>query len=287
MNGATARAWRSPARVSGRPASCSATRAGAAVDLPHDWAVELPFDPRADAGHGFKALGSAFPGNSVAWYRRTFTLPAADAGRRLWLEFDGVYRDATVFVNGWFVGHHESGYSGFRYDITDVAEPGGRNVVAVRVDATESEGWFYEGAGIYRHTWLVETGPLAVAPDGVFVRGAFKNNSPGGPAKVQIETRLANAAAAPAAAEIVWTILGPDGHQTIATIRRPARVAGAVNRRRGRLRQRRRPRALVARNARASISSSPPSRSPVGSSTASPPRSACARSPSTPNGAFC
>ncbi len=197
------------------------------VDLPHDWAVELPFDPRADAGHGFKALGGAFPQNSVAWYRRTFTLPAADAGRRLWLEFDGVYRDATVFVNGWFVGHHESGYSGFRYDITDVAEPGGRNVVAVRVDATESEGWFYEGAGIYRHTWLVKTGPLAIAPDGIFVRGGFKNNTPGGPAKVQMETRLTNTAAVPAGAEVVWTILGPDG-QSVATTRRPARVAGAA-----------------------------------------------------------
>ncbi len=197
------------------------------LDLPHDWAVELPFDPRADAGHGFKALGGAFPQNSVAWYRRTFTLPAAATGRRLWLEFDGVYRDATVFVNGWFVGHHESGYSGFRYDITDVAEPGGRNVVAVRVDASESEGWFYEGAGIYRHTWLVETGPLAVAPDGVFVRGVFKNNTPGGPAKVQIETRLANAAAVPAGAQIVWTILGPDG-RSVAVTRRPVRVAGAA-----------------------------------------------------------
>src|ERR1700712_3841832 len=58
------------------------------VDLPHDWAIELPFDPRADAAHGFKALGAEFPKNSVAWYRRTFTLPAADAGRRLWLELD-------------------------------------------------------------------------------------------------------------------------------------------------------------------------------------------------------
>src|SRR5215831_507435 len=197
------------------------------VDLPHDWAVELPFDKRADGSHGFKALGSAFPQNSVAWYRRTITLPAGDAGRRLWLEFDGVYRDATVFVNGWFVGHHESGYSSFRYDITDVAEPGGRNVIAVRVDATENEGWFYEGAGIYRHTWLVKTGPLAVAPDGVFVRGDFKNNTPGGPARVRLETRLANAAAASADANVVWTIVGPDG-RTVATTRRRARVAATA-----------------------------------------------------------
>ncbi len=206
------------------------------VDLPHDWAVELPFDKRADGGHGFKAIGDAFPENSVAWYRRTFKLPATDAGRRLWLEFDGVYRDATVFVNGWFVGRHESGYSGFRYDITDVAEVGGRNVVAVRVDATESEGWFYEGAGIYRHTWLVKTGQLAIAPDGVFVHGSFKNNVPDGaakaaklakPAKVAMEIRLANAAATPTNATVVWTIVGPDG-KSVATTRRPARVAAAA-----------------------------------------------------------
>ncbi|MBN1611637.1 MAG: beta galactosidase jelly roll domain-containing protein, partial [Polyangiaceae bacterium] len=139
------------------------------VDLPHDWAVELPFDPRADGAHGFKALGYAFAQNSVGWYRRTFLLPKADKGRRLWLEFDGVFRDSTVFVNGWFMGRHESGYGSFRYDITDVAQYGGKNVIAVRVNASQSEGWFYEGAGIYRHVWLVKTSAVAIAPDGVFV----------------------------------------------------------------------------------------------------------------------
>src|SRR5208283_893806 len=98
------------------------------VDLPHDWAIELPFDPTADGSHGFRAVGQAFPQNSTGWYRRSFELPAADAGMRLWIEFDGVYRDCTVFVNGWFVAHNESGYSGFRCDITDVANCGGKNV---------------------------------------------------------------------------------------------------------------------------------------------------------------
>jgi beta-galactosidase len=96
------------------------------VDLPHDWAVELPFDAKADGAHGFKPVGDGFPQNSVGWYRRTFELPKSDAGRRLWLELDGVFRDSTVFVNGWFVGRHESGYGSFRYDITDVANVGGR-----------------------------------------------------------------------------------------------------------------------------------------------------------------
>jgi beta-galactosidase len=147
------------------------------VNLPHDWAVELPFDKTADGAHGFKALGHGFPSNSVAWYRRTFELPKADAGKRLWLEFDGVFRDCDVFVNGWFIGHHESGYGSFRYDITDVADCGGKNVVAVKVDASEFEGWFYEGAGIYRHVWLVKTAPLHVAEWGTFVTTKVKENS--------------------------------------------------------------------------------------------------------------
>ncbi len=193
------------------------------VDLPHDWAIELPFDPTADGSHGFRAVGEAFPQNSIAWYRRSFDLPAGDAGRRLWLEFDGVYRDSTVFVNGWFVAHHESGYSGFRCDITDVANCGGRNVVAVRVDATQPEGWFYEGAGIYRHVWLVKTAPLAVAPDGVFVYSRFKDNVPAGPDEVHMEARLLNSRNAPADATVAWEVLAPGG-ATVATATRSGRV---------------------------------------------------------------
>ena len=96
------------------------------VNLPHDWAVELPFDRNADGSNGFHPVGPGFPQNSVGWYRRSFDLPAEDSGKRIWLDFDGVYRDATVFVNGWIVGHHESGYSSFRYDITDIANFGER-----------------------------------------------------------------------------------------------------------------------------------------------------------------
>jgi beta-galactosidase len=164
-----------------------------AVNLPHDWAVELPFDSTADSGHGFKPVGPGFPQTSVAWYRRTFELPETDSGKRLWLEFDGVFRDCDVFVNGWFVGHHNSGYDSFRYDITDVANCGGKNIVAVKVDASQFEGWFYEGAGIYRHVWLVKTAPVAIAPDGVFVWTSFDNKDvPKGPARIHIETHLLN-----------------------------------------------------------------------------------------------
>jgi beta-galactosidase len=181
------------------------------VDLPHDWAIELPFDPKADASHGFKALGEGYSQNSVGWYRRTFNLPASDTGRRLWLEFDGVYRDCTVFVNGWFVGHHESGYNGFRYDITDVAACGGKNVVTVKVDASQFEGWFYEGAGIYRHVWLVKTAPVAVEPDGVFVFSHFKGNVPVGDAEIHMQARVSNTSALPVGMVITWQVIAPDG----------------------------------------------------------------------------
>jgi len=198
------------------------------VDLPHDWAIELPFDAKGDTAHGSKALGEAFPQNSVGWYRRTFDLPATDAGRRLWLELDGAFRDTTVFVNGWFVGHHESGYSGVRYDITDVANCGGKNVVAVKVDATQSEGWFYEGAGIYRHVWLVKTAPLAIAPGGVFVYSRFKDNIPVGPAEIHLQTVVSNAQRSSMGAKVRWEILAPGG-QTVATARQTVSMSGAAD----------------------------------------------------------
>ena len=94
------------------------------VNLPHDWAVELPFDPAADVGHGFKPVGPGFPATSVGWYRRTLDLPETDSGKRIWLQFDGAFRDTTVYVNGWFVGHYESGYYPFRADITDLVRFG-------------------------------------------------------------------------------------------------------------------------------------------------------------------
>ncbi len=181
------------------------------IALPHDWAIELPFDAKADMAHGFRAVGAGFADNNIGWYRRTFALPPTDAGRRLWLELDGVYRDCTVFVNGWFVGHHESGYNGVRYDITDVAELGKDNVVAIRVDASQAEGWFYEGAGIYRHVWLVKTGPVAIAPDGVFVYSSFKNNIPSGLAEIHVQTLVTNAQSTPVDAIVTCEVISPNG----------------------------------------------------------------------------
>jgi beta-galactosidase len=181
------------------------------VDLPHDWAVELPFDWAADGTHGFHTVGVKYPTNSVAWYRRTFVLPKADQGRRIWLTFDGVFRDASVLVNGWLVRHHEGGYYPFREDITDVLHYGGTNTIAVRVDASKVEGWFYEGAGIYRHVWLDKTAPVAIAPDGIYVSPRFANNVPEGDPEIAVEVSLLNATANPADTEVTCEILSPEG----------------------------------------------------------------------------
>jgi len=152
-------------------------RAWRIVNLPHDWAVELPFDPRGTASHGHKALGRHFPENSVGWYRRTFHIPSTDLGRRIRLDLDGVYRAARVFINGFYVGEEPSGYVGASYDLTEYLNFGGENTLAIRVDATMEEGWFYEGAGIYRHVWLVKTSPLHVARDGIWIRTDLSGNT--------------------------------------------------------------------------------------------------------------
>ncbi len=197
------------------------------VNLPHDWAIELPFDPRADASHGFRAVGEAFPDNSVAWYRRTFELPASDQGRRLWIEVDGAFRDSSVFVNGWIVGHNDSGYGGARYDITDVARCGEKNVIAVLVDATHPEGWFYEGAGIYRHVWLVKTDAVALAPESVFVYSEFPQNVPAGDATIHLQAQVDNKLTTAADAEVSWEISSPDG-KTVASAKQSVNASAGV-----------------------------------------------------------
>jgi beta-galactosidase len=171
------------------PASLNFNDAGwRLLDLPHDWAVEMPFDRRARADHGFKAVGPGFPTSSVGWYRRAIDISGSDRGRRITVEFDGIFRNAQVWFNGHHLGTEPSGYAAAVYDLTDYANYGGANVLVVRVDASIGEGWFYEGAGIYRHVWLTRTDPVHVAQSGVFV----SSTTAGGNAQVVAETRIAN-----------------------------------------------------------------------------------------------
>ncbi len=147
------------------------------IDLPHDWAVELPFDPTSDLMHGFKPVGRDFPQNSIGWYRKSFEVPVADKDKRIRITFDGIYRDAYVWINGHLLGRNESGYIGQTYDLTDFVKYGSRNVIAVRANASDFEGWFYEGAGIYRHVWLTKSEPVHFVEDGVAVTPVVLGNA--------------------------------------------------------------------------------------------------------------
>jgi len=185
------------------------------VDLPHDWAIELPFENNPSLNdHGYHPLGRAFPATSVGWYRRVFDLPASDLGRRIALEFDGVYRDSIVIFNGHYIGRNFSGYAPFRYDISDHANYGSRNILLVRADATLGDGWFYEGAGIYRHVWLTKTNPVHVPQWGTFVRSTIR---PGAPAAVRITTEVDNETDASSNCRVVSKIVDPAGI-TVATV---------------------------------------------------------------------
>ncbi len=172
------------------------------VDLPHDWASESPIDKDANLAQGFRERG-------FGWYRRHFQLDPADRGKHLELQFDGVSTHCTVWVNGTVVHRNWCGYTSFNVDITPLVKYGDEfNTVVVRVDAEAQEGWWYEGAGIYRHTWLVKRQPLHIATDGVFAQPV---RSPDGTWAIPAEVTLANSGEESAAGEIELTLLDPEG----------------------------------------------------------------------------
>jgi len=173
------------------------------VHLPHDYVVEGTFTPQGDASHG-----SLIP--AAAWYRKTFTLPASDKGKSIWIDFDGVYRNATVYLNGHKLGNHPCGYTSYRFDIADAANYGGKNVLAVYVDPTNSEGWWYEGGGIYRHVWLNKAAPTHIAPWGTFVASTVTDPLGKPSAQLTIKTTIDDGATA-SNGTLVSTVYGPNG----------------------------------------------------------------------------
>ena len=182
------------------------------IDLPHDWAVDLPFAREASHSHGYKTIGYKYPETSVGWYRKTFTIPVEDEGKHIWVRFDGIFRDARIWLNGFYLGHEPSGYATQVYDLTEYINYGSENLLTVRADASLEEGWFYEGAGIYRHVWLEKAHPLHVAPMGTF---AYTKMDQAG-AVVTVETKVCNASSAPASYSLRHTLTDPHG-QVVAT----------------------------------------------------------------------
>ncbi len=175
------------------------------VDLPHDYVVEGRF--RQD----MTLVSHGFLDRPEGWYRRQFLLPESARGKAIWLYFDGVFGQSQVWVNGQELRRNDNGYIGFRVDISDVAHYGDRpNVIAVKCDPGEAQGWWYEGGGIYRHVWLTLAEPIHVVPYGTYV---CADKKVGGKWLVELETTLANESDAAAQVTVVNTIVDAEGRE--------------------------------------------------------------------------
>ncbi len=188
------------------------------VHLPHDYVVQGTFVQGADASHGSLPV-------SPAWYRKTFSVPRDIQGKSVWIDFDGVYRDSIVWLNGVKLGEHQGGYTSFRYDITRYLNSYGANELTVLVDPRNTEGWWYEGGGIYRHVWLNIAGSVHVAPWGTYVVSKVAGLDPTGKtaqvgavsADLTISTDVEDDDTAAGPVEVVSDIVDQDGKNVAST----------------------------------------------------------------------
>lgn len=147
------------------------------VNVPHEWSIFGPFDKKYDVPlkdymkwvRWTKDGAQGFLPRGMGWYRKTFEVPADYKGKKVFIEFDGVYRNSDVWINGHHLGNHISGYVSFVYDMTDHLNYGGENVIAVKVDGRKKEEWWYQGCGIYQHVRLLVTDKLHVDKWGQWV----------------------------------------------------------------------------------------------------------------------
>lgn len=182
-----------------------------AVRVPHDWVTTLPYASEASHSHGYKTVGYKYPETSVGWYRKTINIPSEDFGKHISLQFDGIFRNAQVWFNGFWMGVEPSGYATQVYDVTEYVNYGGDNLICVRADATFEEGWFYEGAGIYRDAWLVKTAAVSVAPFGTFVYADLKE--PYASVVVHVETEVNNQSLESQTCEVSQRLLDVNGNE--------------------------------------------------------------------------
>jgi beta-galactosidase len=173
------------------------------LDLPHDWVVEGPFDPKENISQGYRPRG-------IAWYRRYLRLDESDRGRHLELQFDGIATHATIWVNGILAHRSWCGYTPSYIDITSFANYGDQlNSIVVRVDANAQEGWWYEGGGIYRHTWLVKRNPVHVVTHGLHANPVRDS---AGAWSVPVEVTLHNIERVPAPVTVRAELHDPEGN---------------------------------------------------------------------------
>src|SRR6185369_15578442 len=159
------------------------------LELPHDWSIEGEFSEKAPSGIG----GGALPGG-IGWYRKTFTMPMTAKGKSIFIEFDGVYRNSEVWINGHYLGKRPYGYSSFVYELTQhLIYGGGPNVIAVKVDNSQQpNSRWYSGSGIYRNVWLTTLNPVHIEHWGTYITTPDVNSDS---ATVIIKTQVQKSAA--------------------------------------------------------------------------------------------
>ena len=189
------------------------------LDLPHDWAIEGPFDPAISPHTG------SLPSFGVAWYRKRFAVPVAARGRQYSVEIDGAMANATVFLNGVKLGGRPYGYIGFSFDLTPQLRFGAENVLAVRLAPEPESSRWYPGAGLYRHVWIEATGPVHVERWGTFVTTPAVSDAG---ATVAIRTDLRNREGQQERVTLETAIVDPDGHEVTRASSEPDLSAGAT-----------------------------------------------------------
>ncbi len=190
-----------------------------ALDLPHDWSIEVPADvpqkPGEQEGPFDKNSparnGGAYLDGGVGWYRKTFTLPSSAPGEQCTILFDGAYENADVFLNGQKLGSHPYGFTSFYYDLTPLLKPASeKNVLAVRLQADQPGCRWYSGAGLYRHVHLIVTQPVHVAQWGTYITTPAVTSAS---AQVKVNTVLRNDSTAAANATLTTILLDPSGKE--------------------------------------------------------------------------
>lgn len=174
------------------------------IDVPHDFVIETPFDK--ENGHhsrGYKV-------GKIAWYRLNFKTPPGVEDKSVWIDFEGVMRNFDVYHNGKFIGHHNSGYIGVQYAL-QLSPSGQDNLIAVRLDSRETEGWWYDGGGIYRHVWLTIVDHVHISPYGVFANITISSmGSLFGGAKIDAQVTISNDKSAPVDFKLNFQLIDSD-----------------------------------------------------------------------------
>ena len=178
------------------------------ITLPHDWLVETA--PVNDPNIGSQYGCNGFHPTGTGFYRKEFDIAKSDLGAKISIEFDGIFRNSTVWLNGQLLGHHSSGYTPSNYDLTDNLRYGeeGKNILLVKVDATDYEGWWYEGCGIYRHTWLIKTDRTHIDRFGTYITTPKVSMAS---ALINAETAILNENDSPERLNLTTKIYSPKG----------------------------------------------------------------------------